>query len=301
MKLYKIKIFFLANIAAIIFLNNLFLFTLANQYPGLDKVISPQITLRINKYKNREGITLNPALLISRKLNSKTQDVFQKIYLAFNVALILAITYKKKEYTYYGTAKFASRDDIEKMDITHHEDDGVVLGMTKNDEIITHNGAEHIINMAPTRTGKGVCCVLPTLWTWLSSVIVNDIKGECWDLTSGYRRSVLKQKCIFFNPMDDTGEGISYNPLALVKVGTRSEQEDARTIAITLIDTDGKGESDHWISSAINLLTAVILHVKYVNINASFIDIMQFLEDPKEPLADKIGKVIGKKMDDSGK
>ena len=50
----------LANIAAIIFLNNLFLFTLANQYPGLDKVISPQITLRVNKYKNREGITLNP-------------------------------------------------------------------------------------------------------------------------------------------------------------------------------------------------------------------------------------------------
>lgn len=300
MKLYKIKIFLLTNIAAIIFLNNLFLFTLANQYPGLDKVISPQITLRINKYKNREGITLNPALLISRKLNSKTQDTFQKIYLAFNATLILAITYKKREYTYYGTAKFASRDDIEKMDITHHEDDGVVLGMTKNDEIITHNGAEHIINMAPTRTGKGVCCVLPTLWTWLSSVIVNDIKGECWDLTSGYRRSVLKQKCIFFNPMDDTGEGISYNPLALVRVGTRSEQEDARTIAITLIDTDGKGESDHWISSAINLLTAVILHVKYVNINASFIDIMQFLEDPKEPLADKIGKVIGKKMDDSG-
>ena len=27
---------------------------------------------------------------------------------------------------------------------------------------------------------------------------------------------------------------------------------------------------------------------------------MQFLEDPKEPLADKIGKVIGKKIDDSG-
>ena len=27
---------------------------------------------------------------------------------------------------------------------------------------------------------------------------------------------------------------------------------------------------------------------------------MQFLEDPKEPLADKIGKLFGKKMNDSG-
>lgn len=112
--------------------------------------------------------------------------------------------------------------------------------MTPDNKIITHTGVDHILTMAPTRTGKGINTVLPTLWTWQSSVIVNDIKGECWDLTSGYRRSVLKQNCIFFNPMDNTGEGISYNPLELVKVGTMSESEDARTIAITLLDTDGK-------------------------------------------------------------
>ena len=89
--------------------------------------------------------------------------------------------------------------------------------------------------------------------------------------------------------MDDSGEGISYNPLALVKVGTGSEQEDSRLIATTLIDIDGKGESDHWISSAINLLTAVILHVKYVNVNATFLDVMKFLTDPEEPLINKMG------------
>lgn len=191
-------------------------------------------------------------------------------------------------------------EEINNMGITKNPEDGVVLGMTERNKIITDNGVEHIINMAPTRTGKGINTVLTTLWTWKSSVIVNDIKGECWDLTSGFRRSILKQKCVFFNPMDDTGEGISYNPLELVKVGTKSEQEDSRAIAITLLDTEGKGESDHWISSAINLLTAVILHIKYVNINASFIDVMKFLEDPKEPLIDKIGAIIGKELNEYG-
>lgn len=288
----KFKQFLILSMAGLLIINNIFLLILANKYSNLDKIVKPLITLSKNKYGNREGITLNPILIFSKNLKSDTQSDFQRFYLFLNVGIILLIFMKRKTPDYYGTAKFADSEEIDKMGITKNPNDGVVLGMTEDNKLITDNGVEHIMNMAPTRTGKGINTVLTTLYTWTSSVIVNDIKGECWDLTSGFRRSILKQKCIFFNPMDDTGEGISYNPLTLVKVGTRSEQEDSRAIAITLLDTDGKGESDHWISSAINLLTAVILHVKYVNVNASFIDIMKFLEDPKEPLIDKIGKVI---------
>lgn len=296
----KIKQFFIFSAAALIFVNNVFLFTLANKYSKIDRIVKPTITLSKNKFGNSEGITLNPIHIFSKNLNSKDQNNFRKMYLFLNIGIVLLLFMKRKNPDYYGTARFSSREEIEEMGITKNPEDGVVLGMTEDNKIMTDNGVEHIINMAPTRTGKGINTVLPTLWTWKSSVIVNDIKGECWDLTSGYRRSILKQKCIFFNPMDDTGEGISYNPLELVKVGTKSEQEDSRAIAITLLDTDGKGESDHWISSAINLLTAVILHVKYVNINASFIDVMKFLEDPKEPLINKIGKIIAKELDDYG-
>lgn len=296
----KFKQFLILSMAGLLIINNIFLLILANKYSNLDKIVKPLITLSKNKYGNREGITLNPILIFSKNLKSDTQSDFQRFYLFLNVGIILLIFMKRKTPDYYGTAKFADSEEIDKMGITKNPNDGVVLGMTEDNKLITDNGVEHIMNMAPTRTGKGINTVLTTLYTWTSSVIVNDIKGECWDLTSGFRRSILKQKCIFFNPMDDTGEGISYNPLTLVKVGTRSEQEDSRAIAITLLDTDGKGESDHWISSAINLLTAVILHVKYVNVNASFIDIMKFLEDPKEPLIDKIGKVIAKQLDDYG-
>lgn len=296
----KFKKFLFFSFSVLLIINNIFLFTLANKYRNLDRIITPTISLSKNKLGNKEGITLNPGLIFNKRLKSKTQMNFKKFYLLSNAVIIFLMINKRKEPDYYGTAKFADKDEIERMGITKNPDDGVVLGMTPDNKIITHTGVEHLLNMAPTRTGKGINTVLPTLWTWKSSVIVNDIKGECWDLTSGYRRSVLNQNCIFYNPMDSSGEGISYNPLSLVKVGTLSEQEDARTIAITLLDTDGKGGSDHWITSAINLLTAVILHVKYANVNASFIDVMQFLEDPKEPLINKIGSVLAKKIDDYG-
>ena len=36
---------------------------------------------------------------------------------------------------------------------------------------------------APTRSGKGVGLVVPTLLTWPGSAIVHDIKGENWDVS----------------------------------------------------------------------------------------------------------------------
>lgn len=296
----KLKIFILINLFSMLLLSNIFGLSLANKYKNLDNLIKPTLTLKKNKIGNSEGIYFNPFMIYSKTLKVKIQTDYQRGHLILVAGIFFLMIYKKKEPDYYGSAKFADREDIDKMKVTKNPDDGVVLGKTKDNKIITHNGPEHVMAMAPTRSGKGINTVLTTLWTWISSVIVNDIKGECWDLTSGYRRTVLKQKCVFFNPMDETGEGISYNPLALVKAGTRAEQEDARTVATTLLDVDGKGDSDHWVSSAINLLTAVILHVKYVNKEASFLDVMKFLEDPKVPLIDKIGGIIAKELNDFG-
>lgn len=297
--LKKFKIYLLLNYLILMIIINLFMYKMSNKYLYLDTIVRPTIFLKINKIKNMQGLYLNPTLLFNNGLKSIDQTDYIMIYVIASFILFLLIFNEKKKNISHGSASFATLEEIDEMGITGI-DDGVILGMDKKGRILSHNGVEHISAMAPTRSGKGINTVLPTLWTWKSSIIVNDIKGECWELTAGFRRSVFKQKCVFFNPMDETGEGICYNPLALVMVGTGSEQEDARTIATTLIDTEGKGSSDHWISSAINLLTSIILHVKYLNVNASFLDILQFMEDPKEPLVQKIGAVIGKKVDDYG-
>src|SRR5262249_54299411 len=46
--------------------------------------------------------------------------------------------------------------------------------------LVRHNGPEHVFCFAPTRSGKGVGLVIPTLVSWPHSVLVYDIKKENW-------------------------------------------------------------------------------------------------------------------------
>ena len=46
----------------------------------------------------------------------------------------------------------------------------------------------HILMSAPSRSGKGVGSLIPTLLTWLKSVIVFDLKGENLAVTGAFRK-----------------------------------------------------------------------------------------------------------------
>ena len=61
---------------------------------------------------------------------------------------------------------------------------GVFLGL-HDGHYLRHEGPEHVLNFAPTRSGKGVGLVVPTLLSWPASAVIHDIKGENWSLTAG--------------------------------------------------------------------------------------------------------------------
>ena len=86
---------------------------------------------------------------------------------------------------------------------------------------LRHDGPEHVLCFAPTRTGKGVGLVVPTLLTWPGSAIVHDIKGENWSLTAGWRARF--GRVLLFDPTNT--ESAAYNPLLEVR---RGEWEVAR-------------------------------------------------------------------------
>ncbi len=65
----------------------------------------------------------------------------------------------------------------------------------------------NLLIVAPTRSGKGLLAVSQLL-TWHHSVIVNDIKGELFSQTAGFR-SLLGPVYI----LDPTGVGHAYDPL----------------------------------------------------------------------------------------
>ena len=131
---------------------------------------------------------------------------------------------------------------------------------------------------APTRSGKGVGLVLPTLLSWTSSAVVHDIKGENWELTSGWRSTF--SHCLLFNPTDS--RSARYNPLLEVRKGT-AEVRDVQNIADILVDPEGALERrTHWEKTSLSLLVGVILHVLYAEEQKTLTRVTEILADPAQ-------------------
>ena len=158
----------------------------------------------------------------------------------------------------HGTARWATRDDIEKTGLLAGA--GVTVGASGK-EPLRHNGPEHVLAFAPTRSGKGVSLVLPTLLEWSHSAVVLDIKGENYALTAGYRKS-LGHRILKFEPTAMEGS-VRFNPLAEIRLGTDYELMDCQNIAAMIIDPEGKGLKDFWMQSGFEWLSAAMLHVLY--------------------------------------
>jgi type IV secretion system protein VirD4 len=185
----------------------------------------------------------------------------------------------------HGSAHFATDDEIAKTKLITHGGNvanGVYCGSvaTKWGQMaLRHDGPEHVIVFAPTRSGKGVGLVLPTLYSWQDSCVIHDIKGENWALTAGFRQAA-GQKVLKFEPTCTDGSGARFNPLSEVRLFTTSDVKDAQNIASMIVDPEGKGLEDHWAKTSFALLSGVILHVMYAEKEKSLAGVAFYLSDP---------------------
>ncbi len=189
----------------------------------------------------------------------------------------------------HGTAHWASPKEIKESGLLGN-DEGVYVGAWEDRKGRIHylrdNGPSHVLCFAPTRSGKGVGLVLPTLLSWKQSAVISDLKGELWQLTSGWRKNYAGNLVFRFEPGSPEGSA-RWNPLDEVRLGTAEETGDIRNLTETIIDYKGKGLEDFWQQSAANLLEAVITHVLYKRAREGTAANMQavayFLNDPDNP------------------
>lgn len=203
--------------------------------------------------------------------------VFTAIVIIFFVGLLINDQKIKGNKYLHGSAHWASESDMKKAGLLHDktpEGPIVYVGGFKdknnNFRYLVHGGPEHILCFAPTRSGKGVGLVVPTMLSWSDSVVCNDIKGELWALTSGWRQKHLKSKVIRleFSSLNSA----HWNPLDEIRIGTEYEVGDAQNLAMLIVDPDGKGldgTDGHWKKTAFALYTGLILYVLYESKNAS--------------------------------
>ena len=226
---------------------------------------------------------------------------------------------EKDKNTSHGSAHFATEEEIRQAGLINDEDGGVVLcrwsphkpgfattirkifGKYK-EFLLMDTGPDHNIVNAPTRAGKGISNVIPTLLTWKHSAVILDIKGENWLKTSGYRCREMGQYCLRFEPTfsgdigviktdieewvrkehpdwdelhvmsevnrfyKDNKENLGtarWNPLVDVHIGTKDENAEVQNIATMLADPEGKGLEDYWAKTAFSLLQAAITYELY--------------------------------------
>ena len=190
-----------------------------------------------------------------------------------------------KKVETYGSARWADTHEIKAAGLLGP--DGVVLGRYDHD-YLRHDGPEHVLCFAPTRSGKGVGLVVPSLLTWPGSAIVHDIKGENWQLTAGFR--ARHGRVLLFDPTNRKSS--AYNPLLEVRRG-EWEVRDVQNIADILVDPEGSLEKrNHWEKTSHALLVGAILHVLYAEEDKTLAGVASFLSDPKRPIESTLAAMM---------
>ncbi len=149
-------------------------------------------------------------------------DVFQRgAYVAASggvlgaLAAMLGSVWRARQaklVTTYGSARWATPRGLKRSGMLKPA--GVFLGRA-DEHYLRHDGPEHVMAFAPTRSGKGVGLVIPTLLSWTGSAVIHDIKGENFAITAGWRQRF--SHCLYVNPTDP--RSAAYNPLLEVRRG----------------------------------------------------------------------------------
>ena len=200
-------------------------------------------------------------------------------FIAIAAAIFMSIIRAReaRNVATYGSARWAEDQEIRNAGLL--DPDGVVLGRYDRN-YLRHDGPEHVLCFAPTRSGKGVGLVVPTLLTWPASAIVHDIKGENWTLTAGFRAK--HGRVLLFDPTN--ARSSAYNPLLEVRQG-EWEVRDVQNIADILVDPEGSlDKRNHWEKTSHSLLVGAILHVLYAEKDKTLAGVANFLSDPRRPV-----------------
>jgi len=192
---------------------------------------------------------------------------------------------QRRRVTTYGSARWATQREIRRAGL--FDPRGIFLGASDG-RYLRHDGPEHVMAFAPTRSGKGVGLVVPTLLGWTGSAVVHDIKGENWQLTAGWRGRF--SHCLLFNPTDP--RSARYNPLLEVRRGEH-EVRDVQNIADILVDPEGALERrNHWEKTSHSLLVGAILHILYAEEDKTLARVATFLSDPQRPFTATLRRMM---------
>lgn len=154
-----------------------------------------------------------------------------------------------------------------------------------------YSGPRHLLTVAPTRSGKGACSIIPNLLLLPRSLICIDPKGQNAAVTARARAGI--SETFLLNPFNEHGLGTSrFNPLAHLSIDDPNVFAEVASLAEALIITEGK--DPHWSDSARNLIAATILYlVSTKGEKATLPEVRSILGLPDNKFIKKMEEIAG--------
>ncbi|SEW13466.1 type IV secretory system conjugative DNA transfer family protein [Luteibacter sp. 329MFSha] len=144
----------------------------------------------------------------------------------------------------HGDARFATLAELRRAGLLTRRPESILIGASGRHRLWL-SGAQHVIVISPTRSGKTTSIAIPVLMTYEHSMVVLDVKGELHRTTSGCRKA-LGQKVFVWAPYDEAGRTDRFNPMTpLASMDPAKRIGELQTIAAILYPDDG-GRDPFW-------------------------------------------------------
>jgi len=237
-------------------------------------LISGAVLLLLNGYGVKESISGYKIGLSLQAMMTNYPRSYEAFLYSFlgtsSIVFMLPLLPQKQKL--HGDARFANQAEIRnKMNLM--EDKGIIIGKVGK-SLLRYSGDDFVSLAAGTGFGKGVSVVIPNLLEWKESAVVMDIKNENFNITSKYRKEILKQKVYYFNPFEIRTD--RYNPLSYVDLDDPIQRDIQLTdIANMLYPLTGKEESVHFNGLAQSLFIGVCYMYKDINNSSSGKELMK--------------------------
>ena len=323
--IFSIMVFILVNITGLMVISTNYMEELekVNNYATFAKIrrlIKPVIIGKKNQYMYFPSGNWEMIMKKTPRLTSQFQ--LGICSLLVGSLIILTMPYwKKKKLKSHGEAEFGTYDDLKKnkkkpsdVDFLSGNENGFVIGYVKTLsgklKLLYDTSMIHIALFLPTRGGKGVGYIIPSLVAGLKerSTFISDIKKENYELTSWYRAKILKHRILKFEPMSELSN--SYNFLSEVRYGTNYEIEDCRIIGTMIVGED-ESKDPFWGDSAKDTISTLTSYVHYkevssrpeedpdiTDVRVSLNDVISIITNTENSLYRMFAKYLGKSMEE---
>jgi type IV secretory pathway TraG/TraD family ATPase VirD4 len=149
-------------------------------------------------------------------------------------------------------ARFSHLHELKPFLSSEFDDTSLLVGESIYGRVLkitptkTQHELAHMLINGRSRSGKGLC-IETNISTWPHSLIINDVKGDLYDRTAGFRKTIGD---VFV--FDSRGKGNPFDPLE-----GRLTDSDLQSAATSLLYRSNEGENAIFTDSAITMLTQI--------------------------------------------